>query len=74
MTVYNIHEAKTHLSQLLERAMKNEEVIIAKAGKPIARIVSLNSAVCLHARVAGIDKGKIVIQPDFNDPLSELGV
>jgi len=70
MVVYNVHEAKTHLSQLLERAMKGEEVIIAKAGKPVARISPL--VVNKPLRQPGIDKGKIIIQPDFDDPLEEF--
>jgi prevent-host-death family protein len=54
MTVFNIHEAKTHFSKLLERFLNGEEVVIAKAGKPIARI--LPYAVDDHSpRVPGID-------------------
>ncbi len=43
-TVVNVHAAKTHLSQLLERAHAGEEIIIAKAGKPYARLVPLEAA------------------------------
>ena len=42
-TTVNIHEAKTHLSKLVERAAKGEEIIIAKAGKPMARLNALNA-------------------------------
>lgn len=66
----NIHEAKTHFSKLLERVMAGEEVIIAKAGKPIAKLSVLNSL--LPARVPGNDANKVVIAPDFDEPLEEF--
>jgi len=70
MTTFNIHEAKTHFSKLLERVLNGEEVIIAKAGKPVARILPVASNI--SPRVPGVDKGKIVIMPDFEDPLEEF--
>jgi prevent-host-death family protein len=71
MTVFNIHDAKTHFSKLLERVLNGEEVVIAKAGKPVARI--LPYAVDDHSpRVPGIDKGKLIIMPDFDAPLPEF--
>lgn len=72
MTTFNIHEAKTHFSKLLERVLNGEEVIIAKAGKPVARILPVFNTV--SPRVPGIDKGKIIIMPNFNDPLEEFVV
>jgi prevent-host-death family protein len=72
MTVFNIHEAKTHFSKLLERVLNGEEVIIAKAGKPVARILPMVTNVSL--RVPGVDKGKITIMPNFDDPLEEFAV
>lgn len=72
MTIYNIHEAKTHFSKLLERVLNGEEVIIAKAGKPVARILPVVTEVT--QRVPGIDKGKVIIMPDFDEPLPEFGV
>ena len=72
MTIFNIHEAKTHFSKLLERVLNGEEVIIAKAGKPVARILPVINNV--SPRVPGIDKGKIVIMPNFDDPLDEFAV
>lgn len=66
----NIHEAKTHLSRLLERVRMGEEVVIAKAGKPIARLLP-----ALHApapRTPGNDAGKVIITPDFDAPLPEF--
>jgi prevent-host-death family protein len=71
--VFNIHEAKTHFSKLLKRVMSGEEVIIAKAGKPIARLLPIDNG-DISPRVPGIDKGKITIMPDFDDPLPEFEV
>jgi len=68
-TQVNIHEAKTHLSRLLIQAGEGEEIIIAKAGKPIARLVPINENV--QRRQAGSAKGLVAIAEDFNDPLSE---
>lgn len=66
-TTVNIHEAKTHLSKILQRVAIGEEIIIAKSGKPIARIVPFEQAPL--QRVPGSAKGKIWIAPDFNAPL-----
>jgi len=65
----NIHEAKTHLSKLLARVMQGEEIVIARAGKPVARLVPITQ----HSarRVPGTAKGKITIAPDFDAPLPE---
>lgn len=71
-TTVNVHEAKTHLSRLLERVMKGEHIIIAKAGKPVA-VLSPISDVPAH-RTPGIDTGKVVISPDFDAPLPEFDV
>lgn len=63
----NIHEAKTHLSRLLERVAMGEEVIIARAGKPVAKLVAVASE---HPRFKlGSAKGEFVVPDDFNDPL-----
>ena len=62
----NIHEAKTHLSKLLERVALGEEVIIAKAGKPVARLVPVGGAT--KDRKPGSAKGLFVVPDDFNDP------
>lgn len=70
MAIFNIHEAKTHFSKLLERVMKGEEVIIAKAGKPVARILPVSTQV--STRQPGVDKGKVTIMPDFDAPLEEF--
>jgi prevent-host-death family protein len=63
----NIHEAKTHLSKLLERVALGEEVIIAKAGKPVAKLVPMNQKP--KKRVLGSAKGQFVVPDDFTDPL-----
>jgi prevent-host-death family protein len=63
----NIHEAKTNLSKLLERVQLGEEVIIAKAGKPVAKLVPIRSE---RPRFQlGSAKGEFVVPADFNDPL-----
>ena len=68
MIIFDIDEAMTHFSKLLEHVMNGEEVVIVKAGKPIAHILPLitNNT---SPRVPGIDKGKVIIQPDFDGPL-----
>lgn len=63
-----MHEAKTHLSRLLQRVEAGEEVVIARGGEPVARIVPVNPAL---PRKPGRLKGKIVIHEDFDDPLPE---
>ena len=63
----NIHEAKTHLSRLLDRVAMGEEVIIAKSGKPIAKLVPLNAG--SKRRRLGTAKGEFTVPEDFNEPL-----
>ncbi len=70
MTTYNIHEAKTHLSKILARVMSGEKIIIAKSGRPVA-VLSPYEEVPVQ-RVPGHDTGKVVIKPDFDDPLPEF--
>ena len=65
--IVNLYEAKTHLSELVERAAAGEEVIIAKAGKPRARLLPLESV--REPRTPGGWKGQIWIADDFDDPL-----
>jgi prevent-host-death family protein len=67
MRQINVHEAKTHLSQLLEDVAQGEEIIIAKAGKPIARLMALEAGI--RVRQPGLLKGKIRIADDFDAPL-----
>jgi len=69
MRTVNIHEAKTHLSKLVEEANKGKEVIIAKAGKPMARLVPLSSG--RKRRRLGPLIGKFSIPADFDAPLPD---
>lgn len=69
MAQVNIHEAKTQLSQLLSRAALGEDIIIAKAGKPIVRLVPIEEPV--EDRILGQDEGLFTVPEDFNDPLPE---
>ena len=69
MAQVNIHEAKTHLSQLLSRAVLGEDIVIAKAGKPIVRLVPVEEP--LQDRILGQDEGLFTVAEDFNDPLPE---
>lgn len=67
MTEVNIHDAKTHFSQLLAKVARGEEVIIARAGKPIARLLPIDGAG--RPRKPGMDEGRITIASDFDAPL-----
>lgn len=69
-TQVNIHEAKTHFSRLLARVQAGEEITIAKAGKPIARLSAIQDRP--KRRVPGMDKGKVIIHPNFDDPIPEF--
>ena len=66
----NIHEAKTHLSRLLQKVAEGEEVVISRAGVPVARLVAI-----FHEepkRPLGIARGKIWMADDFDAPMPEL--
>jgi|CXWL01.1.fsa_nt_gi prevent-host-death family protein len=65
----NEHDAKTHFSALLERVEAGEEVVIARAGKPLAKLVPLRGADA--ARQPGGWLGRLWIAPDFDTPLPE---
>lgn len=65
----NVHEAKTYFSRLLARVQKGEEIIISKAGKPVARLVPINEKPT--KRIAGSAKGRIVVAENFDAPLPE---
>ncbi len=69
MRQIDIHDAQTHLSQLVDEAAGGEEIVIAKKGKPIARLVAL--APTRQPRVVGMLQGKIWIADDFDDPLPD---
>ncbi len=66
----NIHEAKTHLSRLVDRAAAGEEIIIGRAGKPVARLVALEPPA--EKRRLGVWKGQVWVSPDFDDEDREL--
>jgi prevent-host-death family protein len=69
----DVRDAKTHFSKLLARVMRGEEIVIAKAGEPVARLIPERPAVPAR-RVPGIDKGKLKIADDFDTmSKSELG-
>ena len=65
----NVHEAKTHLSKLLEQVRQGEEVVIAKAGKPVARLVAVRQKT--KERRPGGAKGTISYADDFDAPLPD---
>jgi prevent-host-death family protein len=69
MKTINVHEAKTQLSRLLEEVAAGQEIIIAKAGKPVARLVSLRTA--SKKRQLGILEGRLTVMPDFDAPLPD---
>jgi prevent-host-death family protein len=69
MVEVNVHEAKTHLSRLLARVAAGEEIVIARAGKPVARLVPFRKL--KGKRALGIDKGLYVIPDDFDAPLPD---
>ncbi|NIZ90770.1 type II toxin-antitoxin system Phd/YefM family antitoxin [Kineococcus rubinsiae] len=65
----NVHEAKTHLSRLLEAVERGEDVVIARAGKPVARLVPARSR---GVRRPGSWKGRVVMAADFDESPPEL--
>ncbi len=69
MTIVNVHDAKTHLSRLLDRAHAGEEIIIAKSGRPYARLAPLAGQ--QPRREAGTLRGMIEMRDGFFDPLPD---
>ncbi|TXF11866.1 type II toxin-antitoxin system Phd/YefM family antitoxin [Pelomicrobium methylotrophicum] len=69
MRTVNIHEAKTHLSRLVEAAAEGEEIVIAKAGRPVARLVPAVRPV--RRRRLGWFRGRFTVPEDFDAPLPE---
>jgi prevent-host-death family protein len=67
MTIVNVHEAKTHLSRLLERVEQGEEIVIARNNRPVARLV----AHMAPERRPGSLRGRMRIADDFDDPLPD---
>jgi prevent-host-death family protein len=64
----NVHDAKTHLSRLLVDVENGHEVTIARAGRPIARLVPAEQP---GKRELGLERGKIWITPDFDEPMPD---
>ncbi len=67
--IINIYEAKTHFSKLIGRVMSGEEIIIGKAGKPIARLIPFSEKP--HNRIPGTAAKMIVVGSDFDAPLPD---
>jgi prevent-host-death family protein len=67
LDVVNVHDAKTHLSRLLERVERGEEIVIARSGKPVARLIPLDAVD--RRRPLGRDRGKIWMSDDLDEPL-----
>ena len=70
MDTVNIHHAKTHLSRLVERAAAGEEIVIGRAGRPVARLVPYVAA--RVARRPGALKGKLWVADDFDDTPQDI--
>ena len=66
MRIVNIHEAKTHLSRLVEQAARGERFIIGKAGKPLVKVVPLDTPAAGQARRLGFLAGRIAVPEDFD--------
>jgi prevent-host-death family protein len=64
----SVHEAKTHLSRLLRRVAAGEEIVIARSGKPVARLTPVQEP---ERRTFGIDEGRFEVPDDFNAPLPD---
>ena len=64
MTTVNIHEAKTHLSRIVERAARGETIVIAKAGKPLVKVAALDAPAAPQR--LGFLKGEIDVPSDFD--------
>ena len=65
----NVHEAKTHLSRLLRRVQRGEEIVIARAGRPVARLIPVGRP--KEERILGLDRDTVVIADDFDAPLPD---
>lgn len=70
MLIANIHEAKTQLSKLLQKVLEGKEVVIAKAGKPVAKLVAYKKE--LQPRKFGLWKGKVWVAPNFDEEDEEI--
>jgi prevent-host-death family protein len=66
MKTVNIHQAKTHLSKLIEQASKGESFVIAKAGKPVVKVTALSTPTDAQVRRLGFMAGQISVPDDFD--------
>ena len=66
MQIVNIHEAKTHLSRLIEKAARGEAFVIAKAGKPLVKVTALDTPAAGQSRRLGFLAGQISVPDDFD--------
>ena len=73
MRTYNIHEAKTHLSRLVEQASKGEPFIIAKSGKPLVKVIPLDTPWPSQIKRFGFMAGQISVPDDF-DQMAEVEI
>lgn len=73
MDIINMHDAKTRLSQLVDKAAKGEPFIIAKAGKPVARVTAVDAPESGKVRRLGFLKGQMQVPEDF-DRLGETEI
>lgn len=69
METVNLYEAKTQLSKLVDRAAAGEEIVIAKAGRPLARLVPMSRRT--EQRPLGLLRGRVLVAPNFDDPLPD---
>jgi prevent-host-death family protein len=67
MAISTIHEAKTHLSRLIERAERGEEILIARGKQPVVRLIPLKKPA--QKRQLGLFKGEFQVGPEFFEPL-----
>jgi prevent-host-death family protein len=72
MKAVNIHQAKTHLSKLVEEAAKGEGFIIAKAGKPLVKVVPIDAPEAKEVRRIGFLEGQIAVPDDFDEFNEEI--
>jgi prevent-host-death family protein len=68
---FNIHEAKTHLSRLIDKAVKGEPFIIAKAGKPLVKVTAIDEAPFDTSRRIGFMEGEFTVPDDIKTPFKD---
>jgi antitoxin (DNA-binding transcriptional repressor) of toxin-antitoxin stability system len=70
--IVNVHEAKTHLSRLIEEALQGEDIVIARGNQPLVRLVLVESA--RRQRTVGWAKGQVQMADDFDAPLDDFAL